>query len=742
MTQGLLSRREVLTKTIQVSALATVFLTGCGGFLGGGGSSSQGITGSITVPTGVVDADLSVIGLGKESLVTSGSFHTGIDPNAPSWVVALHKPSGKIVLMGIFDASDHNPKLDATSTAVALLFMALDGSSMPQDGRKPLLDLIKTSPATATFASVIQSLLATDAFALETASSTLQNALVTAASSFHPVAPQSNARNLLTTTLKPQLLLEPSGEVDGLTVVQDSNILGFDVQNSRRRNGIMYTYLVAHVNDTGTRTDIPPQQVGNVLDIPATRSLLNLHSGWHPVTSAPVPLTIQGSDRKSIYEMIAFNPVFGASDPSVFQLGRYAGVVDQWKQDVRNLHASTALSYVAGIIFDAVGISGATYGIAELTATITNLTPISTNLVSLLTGAQDGYALIPLTKSVIDRILAESFLTPNGVKALSPLLQKAEQQVAKDLAVGSANSSVYVLMRSALRIFLAVGAIGLAGDLLALAKDTSTGSRGNLFTATVFQPKVSLNPSSGPYTPGQDLSIQASVPGIAASHLSFHWKLSGSNLANLSDGTNVGVDFTSTKSTVNLGTTPSTVGDVIVSVTVTDTTTSTVIGTVAATYVTGSAQEFTSVLQPFGPNGYHPQGGGNAIVYLPITLTAAQQLVKIHGVNDTLGTITYDIKIPPKSTAIAHTTVVTSDQLFGGTAGIVNGTIYALSYTSTDVVSNSTVWWNYGDEAWLIMAVTTWDNRGAVGGYFGSAGDALNAAKGFAAVEHFSAGPA
>ena len=58
MTQDLLSRREVLTRTIQVSALATVFLTGCGGFLGGGGSSSQSVTGSITVPPGVVDADL------------------------------------------------------------------------------------------------------------------------------------------------------------------------------------------------------------------------------------------------------------------------------------------------------------------------------------------------------------------------------------------------------------------------------------------------------------------------------------------------------------------------------------------------------------------------------------------------------------------------------------------------------------------------------------------------------------
>ena len=710
--------------------------------MGGGGSSSQSVTGSITVPSGIVGADLSVIGLGKESLVTSGSFSTGIDPVAPSWVVALHKPSGKIVLMGIFDASDRNLKLDATSTAVALLFMALDGSSMPQDGRKPLLDLIRNSSATATFATVIQSLLATDAFTLETASTTLQSALLTAANSFHSAIAQTGARNPLTTTLKPQLLLEPSGEVDGLTVVQDSSILGFDVQNSRRRNGIMYTYLVAHVNDAGTRTDIPPQQVGNLLDIPATRSLLNLSSGWHPVTSAPVPLTIQGSDRKSIYEMIAFNPVFGASDPSVFQLGRYAGVVDHWKQDVRNLHASTALSYVAGIIFDAIGIGGATYGIAELTATIANLTPISTNLVSLLTGAQDGYALIPLTKSVIERILAESFLTPNGVKALSPLLQKAEGQVAKDLAVGSANSSVYVIMRSALRIFLAVGAIGLAGDLLALAKDTSTGSRGNLYTATVFQPKVSLNPSSGPYTPGQDMTVQASVPGIAASHLSFHWKLSGSNLANLSDGTNVGVDFTSTKSTVNLGTTPSTVGDLIVTVTVTDTTTSTVIGTVAATYVTGSVQDYTSILQSFGPKQNYPQGGGHAVIYIPVPLVGNQRIVQITGVHDTFGSISYRMKLPAASAAISHAQEVTQGQLIGGTAGIVNGTIFALSYTpnsgySTEIVGQSTVWWNYGDEAWLLINLADWHN-GSSGIGFASAGEALNAAKGFATKAHFS----
>jgi hypothetical protein len=747
MTTTQLSRREVLSQGLQISAIAAVFLTGCGGFLGGGGSGTSAlVSGNLTVPPGLAETDLLVVGLGKVGQVTAGAFQTAVDTGAPSWVFALHAPTGKVVGMGIFDIANHSPKLDATSAAEALLFMALDGSALPRDGRKTLFDLIHNAPATATLATVIQGLLATDPYALETASSTLQNAIATAVNDI--IAQNHSAQHTRSTSqgsdtqnLGTLMLIEPSNEVDGLTVVQDASVLGFEVQNARRRNSLMYTYLVAHVDASGNRTDITPQQIGDVLNIPATKSLLNLSSGWHPVTTPVVPLKLQGQDKKSIYESVALNVVFGANDPAIYGLNKYAGVVDQWKQDVRNLHAGMVLSYVTGIIFDAIGIGGLTFGIAELTATIANLTQTSSNFVSLLVGAQDGYALIPLTKAVIQKFLTGSFLSPDGLKVLQPLLEKAEGQVARDLAAGQASSSVYVAIRAAMRIFLAVGVIGLGADLVAIGKDTSLGERGDLFTITLFDPKVTINPASGTYAPGFDKSIEATAPGVPQSHLSYHWTLSGSNLANLSDGTHVGIDFTSTSKTVNLATTPSTQGNLTISVIVTDTTTSTVIGTATATYSRGTVEDTSSALQVRGPSTYHPQGGGNAIVFYPVPLTGTQVVKHVSIVHDDWGSVTYNVKMPVMGTPISPSTPLVASQDFGGTAGVVNGTITNMHIVGAngngDLIGQQGIFWvNYGDNAWLIVAVADWDNRGSSSGFSGSSGEALQVAKGYAAKWH------
>ncbi len=748
MVQSGLTRREVIGKGLQLSALAAVFLTGCGGFLSGGsgGGASSSVTGTFALPNGIAMADVSIVGLGKVSPLTATGFQTLVSGNAPSFVLAVHGPTEKVIGMAIFDSTDAVRTMDATSAAVALLFMALDGSALPADGRKALLDLIKSHSATATLAGVIQTQLNSDPYALETANSTLQSAVSEAAHAIASASPGVARPSARPFGLQTLMLVEPSNEIDGLTVVQADNNLAYQVQNSRRRSSLMYTYLVAHVDDNGTRTDITPQQVGNVLEIPATNSLLNLSSGWHPKTSIPVSLKLEGNDRKSIYELVALNTVFGANDPAVYDLDRYAGAVSQWKQDVQNLHATMVLSYVAGIMFDAIGIGGITWGIAELTATITNLTATTTNLVSLLVGAQDGYALIPLTKTVIQRFLTGSFLSPAGVEAFQPLLAKAEGQVAADLAAGQASASVYVAMRAALRIFLAVGVIGLAADLVAVAKDTSTGERGDLFTVTLFEPKVALSPANGSYSPGTDMTIEAQAPGVAQSHLSYHWKLSGSNLANLSDGTNVGLDFTSTSKTVNLATTPSTQGNLAVTVTVTDTTTSTVVGTATAVYSVGAVQNYSYIQQPFGPNGYYPQGGGDAIAYIPVKLTGSEQILHVDAIHDLWGDAHYKIKIPPASTAIDHTANVTSAQLYGGTAGVVQGRIYDYSYHGTEgysstVFNNSITWWNYGDELWLVVGVGRWDNRGASAGVDGNGGDAITTVKGFAAKWHITIEP-
>ena len=101
MIETQLTRREILGHGLQYSALGAVFLTGCGGILGGGSGGGGGattmISGQLTVPSGLAETDLVVLGMGNVGAVASGAFRTSISLDAPSWVLALHGPTGKVV---------------------------------------------------------------------------------------------------------------------------------------------------------------------------------------------------------------------------------------------------------------------------------------------------------------------------------------------------------------------------------------------------------------------------------------------------------------------------------------------------------------------------------------------------------------------------------------------------------------------------------------------------------------------
>jgi hypothetical protein len=224
----------------------------------------------------------------------------------------------------------------------------------------------------------------------------------------------------------------------------------------------------------------------------------------------------------------------------------------------------------------------------------------------------------------------------------------------------AANSSAasIALVRAGLLAIIALGIMEVA-DLIAVAHDTRGGSEANLWTLTAFQPTVQLSPPSGSYVPGTFQTVSVSAPGIGTQGLTYRWSLAGSSLANLSDGTNVGASFTSNSNVVTLGTTPSTQGDLTLSVTVLKN--GVEVGTVNGVFALAVGQPEQYFEISFGPRYQYPNGGGYWIAYHEILLDDTKRtVVKMRSKNNGPGfngaVATMTVSLPPKSTPVYPTT--------------------------------------------------------------------------------------
>ena len=285
-----LSRREFSLLVMGLMGSSSFLLSGCGGLFGGGSGGGKGkalltANGTLTLPAGVNISELVLTSSGGFIPLSSTSFAAQISSAAPSLIMAVHGASFKVVLMGFADPAGGAIVLDASSTAVALMYLGLGGSGVSGPDRKVFLSSIASSPEAATLATAIQTAQAIDPFVLTNGSPTLKAAIKTAVTSFSsswPSAQGSSSRNaaLSPASLDTLLLIEPATEVEGLTVVQTDAKLGFQVQNRRRRSGVAYTYMVGHTSGTDVDSDeTPPKQVGQPLYIPSTKNLLSLPYG-------------------------------------------------------------------------------------------------------------------------------------------------------------------------------------------------------------------------------------------------------------------------------------------------------------------------------------------------------------------------------------------------------------------------------------------------------------------------------
>ena len=244
-------------------------LSGCGGQWSGsasGGSGFAALNGTVTLPSGVAASELVLTSSQGASPLTTTAYVASVSSDSPSLVMAVHSATGKVIHMAMVDPTSGSANLNPNSTAVALLYLGLGGAMLSGTDRRSLLNKVAGSSEVSGLANTIASAQATDKFALSNGSAALkakvQSAIRAAVTGLAKSA--AKADDAQSRAIAPQLIIEPAAEVDGMTMVQTSPGIGFQVENKHRRSGTAFTYRVGHVADDGSVTpENPPKQVGS-----------------------------------------------------------------------------------------------------------------------------------------------------------------------------------------------------------------------------------------------------------------------------------------------------------------------------------------------------------------------------------------------------------------------------------------------------------------------------------------------
>jgi hypothetical protein len=198
-----------------------------------------------------------------ESVSSDGSYSAKEAGNGPA-LAFVTNAAGVPILMGFVQSSGSSEnKVNALSTAVALLFQALPAYTLPRDTWPSLIVLLEKHPATIELANTITERFAADNNLLAEPDANMLQAIQNAADQIlASAAPSMNSNgsigkvqpkaisdatfNIVATTstnnTPAQVTVEPSGEVNGILVTPNANGNGIIITNNLRRHLWAYLY--------------------------------------------------------------------------------------------------------------------------------------------------------------------------------------------------------------------------------------------------------------------------------------------------------------------------------------------------------------------------------------------------------------------------------------------------------------------------------------------------------------------
>lgn len=582
LSRGLLNRRQFLAAAgaiiLAASPLSMIGCGGAGGSRGGGGHLVQAMV-QVTLPQGssLVLTTLTVLnGLAEVPITDTGLVGTTVPSGVPS-LVTLSDPQGNAIYMGFVDPSVNPSPLDATSTAVALLFFLISGPSVPADSKQILLNSIQASSAVPPLAAVIAERVAVDPKAISDGDSQIASALQTA---YNAIGGGSQGpamfAGVLPATL-PDLLVQPSGPQSGFEVVQDEAATAVHGINHFRRRCEMLVYRVSETSSGGTVNNYPqPIPVGDPIFVNGTTALglfstiENLLSGdtaFVPVTTSQILLHLNGASVRTDYEVIVLGASAAVSDPSFYSDSKYSNFVAGWKSAVNRLNVTEAFFDVAlGFILEMWGIRSVVKSDAMIAAFVDGLYAIEdVTFQTLLRKAETGAYSEAIT-GIIQQVATSDLLSQKMINILKPYITALEKEAVDAAGKQLTERSMQAALAMIQQAFTIVGVAAYIGDLAAIAHDVGSSNEGDRWTATVFKPSLNIDPKTATIAPGARKTFTVSLPGTQGGNIVYDWSQS-STFATFSspDGT-VGNSIETASTSVDLVTTPSDSGTLTINV--------------------------------------------------------------------------------------------------------------------------------------------------------------------------------
>ncbi|MBS0582797.1 MAG: hypothetical protein JSS42_06820 [Proteobacteria bacterium] len=538
-------------------------------------TSTLAIPGQVALPGGIgaslASTDLIVIAGDDERPVSDdGTFSANRGAGAPILAWVMHK-DGYAALIGFVDPAATSIRIDAHSSAVALMYMGLGSAYLPPPIKRKLIATLDAAAATEVLAAVIEARLRANPRALDAVDDEIAAALKSALSTVAHTAAVTGMRaeiKAFAADTAPaaasadaaQLLNITPSEQSGLTLLQSPDNAGIVVQNSKRREAIANVYKRAVVDEDGLRTEFNPVAVvHDYVPVPATAAvsvfnivdiLFGKAPPLAPVVSPTLPLGNAPGIVRTDFDVVVLTPVFGHRNPSALDAARFAAVRDGLNTRLDNMYVRAGMQITLGTLLEAFGVRGFQMTGPAFDAWLESFlaTPspsLAEFLLSLKTGDVYLKGAQRFILSVVDQLgrlptageiqgaASEGLL---GSKGLQKIIEVADPAMARMVAQKNLSLAMKQAKMTALRVSLAVGAIVSGSDVIAQLVDFSSGNAINLYTVNLLQPRVRLEPQNAKVNLGNTLTLKATVSGYTNdTNISYSWVLTTGDNSILQD---------------------------------------------------------------------------------------------------------------------------------------------------------------------------------------------------------------
>ena len=401
-----MERRRFLELALALGAGGGVLsLAGCGGGKSSfttsgsnGGGRTRQVRGTVVVPAGFslpLATMTAAAGLGHSAVGADGAFTVPVNAanNAGPTLVWLQNADDVLLIGFGGESGSSTMTLSAESTAIALVYFALGGFSIPAENRGQLLALIAGDSSLPPFVQTVTAQIGVNPLALvqgDQAIGTALRAVLTAMGATASLDANISGRSVKTLAAAPtrsravdaQLLLSPTGLQSNLEVLLGNAAQTVVATNHSRRYCRVHTYQTGVENASGIRTDYPAAKaVGGPVVLTSTGALSILstihdftsgQTAFVPVSTPEIPLAVEGDAAQTFYDIVVLGSALSLADPAFYADPKYAAFVAGWRSERIRLNLTSWLSdIILGLLFEIWGLRDIAKNEAAIEAMVT-----------------------------------------------------------------------------------------------------------------------------------------------------------------------------------------------------------------------------------------------------------------------------------------------------------------------------------------------------------------------------------